>query len=1038
MNGDVSERNSSVVFSLFDTDKLFRSIVETANEGIWVTDINAVTIFVNKQLTKILGFDRDEVIGRKAFDFMDEEAIRIANANLQRRKLGFNDSYEQKYIRKDGSAVWTTVAASPIFDSNGDMVAFLGMVTDITSKKCAEMALKESQERFSLAFAANHSALVICRLADNVIVDVNENFLRFLGKSRDEIVGKTITGTEEIPLKQEDLNVITDAFHKKGQIRNFEISFPDYCRNEINALLSVDKLEVLSEAYLLVTLQDVSQLKKTEKSLRKSEEQYRQLIETANSLIIKWTVDGNLTLVNEYALNYFGYTREEMIGHNVNMIVPETESSGRDLTGLVRDIVNNPVRYTRFENENVRKNGERVWISWTNRAILDEVGNITEILAVGNDITGLKKIEEEALAKTSEIEAILSCIPDGLKVYDTEARIMRINSAAMGFLKYQESDLNQKVADRLNKHFVVKTESGVILDVQDMPAYRAAVFGERVRNQILLLEGHGEKKWFIFNAGPLTLSGKHLGGVLSMLDITSLKQTEQMLLEKEERFRALADNISQMVWIANRQGEMQWFNKRWYDYTGVGIEEIRATGWDNLHHPDHASRVIDNFRSSIKNGLHWEDTFPVRAKNGEFRWFLSHALPIRDESGNVSLWFGTHTDVTELRNAESALQQQNVELIKAKEKAEESDRFKTAFLANISHEIRTPMTGILGFADLLKLPELSAIDKEKYLELIEISGKRMLQIINDLIDISKIEAGQIDLKIAEVNFNDLLNELLMFFVPDANKRGIFLKLSSNLPSDKVFSFTDKTKISQIMSNLIKNALKYTKEGTVEFGCSFVNGNYRFYVKDTGVGIKKELHGKIFERFTQGEVSWADKSEGVGLGLAISKAYAGLLGGEIFVESEPGKGSEFYFTIPWLEYSFSDIPVISEQKIQLKTVSTSKVLVAEDDEGIYFLLKEILRQHNIASVYARNGFEAVEKFKADPEIRLIIMDTKMPKLNGLDATREIKSINPGIPVIALSAYSSDADIQKAFQVGCDDYLVKPIERKILLEKIALYL
>jgi CheY-like chemotaxis protein/anti-sigma regulatory factor (Ser/Thr protein kinase) len=377
-----------------------------------------------------------------------------------------------------------------------------------------------------------------------------------------------------------------------------------------------------------------------------------------------------------------------------------------------------------------------------------------------------------------------------------------------------------------------------------------------------------------------------------------------------------------------------------------------------------------------------------------------------------------------------------MELKKAMKKAEESDRLKSVFMANMSHEIRTPMNGILGFADLLKSPELSGESQKLYIEAINSSGKRMLDIINDLIDISKIEAGQTELRKEPANIPDLLRELIVFFRPEADKKNIQLKLEIHLPDYKSITETDRTKLAQVITNLIKNALKFTKPGgTIELKCTLKDQKILlFSVKDNGSGIRKDLQEKIFERFRQGDL--AEEHDGIGLGLAISKAYVEMLGGQIGVESEQGKGSEFFFTIPYIG-NVNQENAEAAPDDSTETPHRLTILVAEDDDMSYFLINETLRKNNINSVHASDGREAVKIFHDRNDIDIVLMDIKLPLMNGIEATREIKKINPDIPVIAQSAYVSQEEIQKSIDAGCDDYISKPVDIKLLMSKIMKY-
>ena len=513
--------------------------------------------------------------------------------------------------------------------------------------------------------------------------------------------------------------------------------------------------------------------------------------------------------------------------------------------------------------------------------------------------------------------------------------------------------------------------------------------------------------------------------------------------ENERKFRILFETMAQGVVYHNKQGGIISANPAAEKIIGLTLEQMKNITsfdprWQSIHEdgspfPGETHPAV----MALRTGLPVTSTIMgiLHPQRNEYAWLLINAIPqFRENEAKPYQVFATFTDITELKHTQD-------ELKKAKEKAEESDRLKSVFLANMSHEIRTPMNGILGFADLLKIPHLSQESQKKYIEAIELSGKRMLDIINDLIDISRIEAGQAEARKEQTNIPALLGELMLFFAPEAEKRGINLKLNSELPSDEFSIETDKTKLAQIIVNLMKNALKFTKSGGfIELGCNMKNlSHLYFYVKDTGVGIKKELQEKVFERFRQGENS--NEIEGVGLGLAISKAYVELLGGKIGTSSIEGKGSVFFFSLPFNSHVIRIIPATAEstdlsQDIQ-EIIPCISVLIAEDDEISYVLLRESLRLKNINTYRARNGLEAVNMIKNQSDINLVLMDIKMPVMGGIEATRLIKELSPKTPVIIQSAYANQAEIQQTYQAGCDDYMTKPVNINVLFNKIFNY-
>ncbi|MBJ7882795.1 ATP-binding protein [Gelidibacter salicanalis] len=384
------------------------------------------------------------------------------------------------------------------------------------------------------------------------------------------------------------------------------------------------------------------------------------------------------------------------------------------------------------------------------------------------------------------------------------------------------------------------------------------------------------------------------------------------------------------------------------------------------------------------------------------------------------------------------------ELIQAKEKAEESDRLKSAFLANMSHEIRTPMNGILGFTDLLREPELTGEIQQEYIRIIKKSGVRMLNIINDIISISKIESGQVEANIQEFNINHRIQFIYSFFKPEIERKGILFETKNTLQNKEAFIKSDSEKLYSILTNLVKNAIKHTEEGSIELGYVVKTENehseLEFYVKDTGIGIPKDRQMAIFERFTQADISDEKAFQGAGLGLSISKAYVEMLGGKIRLESEEGKGSIFYFTLPY--------QTIQHHKTVSKTKNVSKrtqlkldpqalglkILIVEDDAISRMLISALVKDCSLMLFQAKTGVEAVDIFRNNPDIDLILMDIQMPVLNGLEATKQIRQFNNKVIIIAQTASGLSEEKEKTIEVGCNDYISKPISKEKLLALI----
>ena len=408
-----------------------------------------------------------------------------------------------------------------------------------------------------------------------------------------------------------------------------------------------------------------------------------------------------------------------------------------------------------------------------------------------------------------------------------------------------------------------------------------------------------------------------------------------------------------------------------------------------------------------------------------------------DEIG--ALYDNFNSMLQQLVLREQARNNAEQDMLLAKEKAEESDRLKSAFLANMSHEIRTPMNAILGFAELLTLPDSSLTDEERinYTKLIHNSGNNLLHLIDDIIDISKIEAGQLKIIIKETHINRILKELVVSYNEIKKLKGrenVDLILNETALTQDIVLKTDPLRFQQIISNLIDNALKFTEDGFIEFGYHIQSKNFLlFYVKDTGIGIEQNKKQAIFDRFRKLEDDKTRVFRGAGLGLAICRNLVELLGGKIWVESVPGAGSSFYFTIPYI-ISQTNKAYKTEHETYSFDWSKKKILIAEDEPANIIYLEEVLKPTSAVILKAVNGKQAVEIYKNHPEIDIVIMDIKMPEMDGYEASEQIKKINSLVPIISQTAYAMSDEREKFIKAGINDYLTKPIKPSSLLNII----
>ena len=539
----------------------------------------------------------------------------------------------------------------------------------------------------------------------------------------------------------------------------------------------------------------------------------------------------------------------------------------------------------------------------------------------------------------------------------------------------------------------------------------------------------------------LTVTGKFeqdklMHYIAFISDISDRKSVEKELLIREKNLSSLLENPAGYLIYRTRfnintgQGEVLQVSPSFVDILGISEEEKNDfQKWLINVHPEDLPKIMKASEQGMKPPfkLDTEIRYNHSIKGTIWLEIRAAGVPYDSHPKVIEYANGIILDITERKKTEEALK-------KAKEKAEESDQLKSAFLANMSHEIRTPMNGILGFTDLLKNQDLTGEQRNKFIEIIRKSGDRMLHTVNDIIDISKIDAGQVEMTKDNVNVCEEINSQYEFFTIEASRKGLNLNLKNEIPENDHIIITDKVKLTSIVSNLIKNAIKYTDEGSIEIHCRKRDSNFECEISDTGIGIPPKRIQSIFNRFEQADLHNLSARQGSGLGLAITKSYVEMLEGNITVESALGKGSNFSFSLPWVKPEGkatqhgirATVEGVHDRKIN--------ILIAEDDDTSYEHLNIILSP--IAGYISRvtNGKDAISFVKNNPDVNLILMDINMPVMDGHEATKQIRKFNKGIRIIAQTAYALEGDRERALAAGCNAYISKPINHQYLLELI----
>ncbi|MCK9423113.1 MAG: PAS domain S-box protein [Bacteroidales bacterium] len=532
-----------------------------------------------------------------------------------------------------------------------------------------------------------------------------------------------------------------------------------------------------------------------------------------------------------------------------------------------------------------------------------------------------------------------------------------------------------------------------------------------------------------FNVRELEILTK-LADNLSFGIITLRSRSKRKQTENELRKLSLAVEQSPVsIVITDIAGYIEYGNPKVCEITGYTLDELIGKNPRILQSGKTPRETYQMMWDCITSRKVWRGEFQNKKKNGELYWEAATIAPILDLSGKITHYLAVKEDITERKKFIEDLKN-------AKEKAEVSDKLKSAFMHNISHELRTPLNGILGYSGLIAEPGISNEEKEQYYALIRTSSARLLNTINSYMDISMIASGTTEVHRQPFNLNEVLYSLKDQFQPicDVKHLEIYLKI----PDEKndITLHSDSGLLIKIMSHLLDNAVKFTHQGVITFGYTIRSGVLEFFVQDTGSGISKEAEKWIFENFNQEELSDTRGPEGSGLGLSIARGLVQLLGGQIRLKSEKGVGSTFFFDLPNEEIVIEISSSTKSEKALLKSVKPV-ILIAEDDESNYLYLEAILKKAPVTVLIADNGEKAVELCRAHPEISLILMDIKMPVMDGLEATREIKSFRKDIPIIAVTAFAMSGDENKALEAGCDDYLAKPVRKELLLDRLKRY-
>jgi PAS domain S-box-containing protein len=755
--------------------------------------------------------------------------------------------------------------------------------------------------------------------------------------------------------------------------------------------------------------------------IRSGEKKYRHIFESLQDIYLRADIDGTITEISPSVYTISGFKPAEIQGKHFRHFFPDRSMHFSYAKGLLKEGL--------LEDKNIslkKKSGEIIHASINARLILNEKGKPTGWEGFIRDISE-RRIMEERFQLSEEKFRTLADFTYGWEYWTSpEGKLIYMSPSCFRISGYKREEF-YKNTNLLRE----------ITHPEDTEHYLHHITVEETKNKTDVLKFNyrivtidKQVKWInhicqeVFNE-----EGKSLGRRISNRDITERKEAEDKLRLSEERFRTLFFESPDAVFVENYDGVILDVNPAACKLQGIQKEELIGMNILNLILPEEKEQVAADFSKWVTGELtHYR---------GKILTASQKVIPIEIHgskihfSGQGALLFIVR-DITEVVEKEEWLR-------KSVERAEHADKLKSAFLANVSHEIRTPMNAIIGFSEILTNQDLSASEREEFINYITQGGNTLMNLIEDIIDITKIEAGQIKINFSDCNVDNLLDELYATFLKiknKTNKSEIELRLNKPALESGFVISTDPYRIRQILTNLLGNAIKFTKEGFVEFGFNLKGADkIEFYVKDSGIGIPADKMYLIFERFGQVNDNNHAEFKGTGLGLSISKKLAELLGGDLRVDSVEKAGSTFYLTLPVSKQAVEEIVVEKKPIISAIDWSKKTFLIAEDSILNYTFLEALLQKTNVKLLWAKNGREAVDMCRDHAEIDLVLMDIKMPVLSGLEAIEEIRQFRPELPIVVQTAYAMPEDREKSLAAGGDEHLTKPLNVKELFETIS---
>ncbi|BAU54883.1 Autoinducer 2 sensor kinase/phosphatase LuxQ [Mucilaginibacter gotjawali] len=1009
------------------SEELLRlSLLASANEnGVIFTHTDGRIFWVNDGFCKLTGFSPDEIIGQTPVELCSGPLTDPGSLKIMIDLFRNGESFDVELIhyRKDGTWFWGRAKGQSYKTEDGQNIQYFATVEDISQDKQKEERLKVLSK-----IAENNINGVIITDSLGKITWVNTSFTQLTGYSLEEAMGRKPGHLLQGP----DTDPKTVAYLRKQIIEGkpFSADVYNYSKFGKPYWLRIKGQPIHNSNGDLTGFfaleEDITKEREIQQRINETEARFKLALEKIGDSVWEHDLMTGKTVFSKANDQLWGFNSDEYEDEGILWFKQVYAGDLRLLKHFFNLYTLKEIDSHNLEYRIIHKDGEVRWV--LDRGVVTEKdagGNALKIVGTQTDITKIKQTERELGQRVKQFKSLSENIPG--VIYEYEFR----DDGTEGFSYISpamETVFGIKPADFINyPQYLHPDDRQRVMQKNEHSKNTLEPFYDESR---LIIPGGGLRWIAVQSSFSYTSQNNSKVFTGFLMDITKRKNSEDILKTNEEKYRSIIANMKLGLLEVDIKGNATYANNSFCDMSGYTLSELIGENAAQLLSSEKNRELVEEKSKIRERGI--SDAYEIETKNkkGEKKWWLISGAPRYNDKGELVGSIGIHLDITEQKKQER-------ELIEARNQAQQFAQTKDTFLANMSHEIRTPMNAIMGMSNQLAKTPLST-NQKFYLDTILSASDNLLIIINDILDLSKIEAGKLSIENIGFEFNTTINNAIRVVKHKAEEKGLRVSCSFFDNNISPVLIGDPHRLNQVLLNLMTNAIKFTEHGSVDLLCTIIKDSpvsqlIKVDVKDTGIGMDEAFVKVLFEKFSQEYESVSRRFGGTGLGMSICKELVTLMGGHIFVESKKGQGTTISFTIEFSKGSNADLPEKFMTQYSSDFLKGRKVLVTDDNELNRIVASIILENYGATVLMAENGEKSIEMIDLEsPDV--VLMDIQMPVMNGFETAKAIRASGNTIPIIALTAAAIKGEREKCFQSGMNDYITKPFKEEELLKLI----